>query len=169
MRLHTSNPGYDIDDASCPLKNNSILFHKAKIWISLVLLRMYIKQKIKAYVKTKAGYKIYKCGEHYWTVLIKRHIVTYCRLTYLWWWFLNNTVDFQQTVILWHIPWSLVSAMLRSNSIVFWRALSFFNKAFIINNLDAVGVLAIFRKSKDLAISLQFHISSINKLFWSEY
>ena len=22
MRLHTSNPGYDIDDASCPLKNN---------------------------------------------------------------------------------------------------------------------------------------------------
>jgi hypothetical protein len=29
--------------------------------------------------------------------------------------------------------------------------------------------LAIFRKSKDLAISLPFHISSINKLFWSEY
>ena len=32
MRLHTSNPGYDIDNnASCPLKNNGILFHKAKI------------------------------------------------------------------------------------------------------------------------------------------
>ena len=31
MRLHTSNPGYDVDDTSCPLKNNGILFHKAKI------------------------------------------------------------------------------------------------------------------------------------------
>ena len=29
--IHTSNPGYDIDNASCPLKNNGILFHKAKI------------------------------------------------------------------------------------------------------------------------------------------
>jgi hypothetical protein len=28
--LHTSNPGYDGDDTSCPLKNNGILFHKAK-------------------------------------------------------------------------------------------------------------------------------------------
>ena len=26
----TSNPGYDKDDTSCPLKNNGILFHKAK-------------------------------------------------------------------------------------------------------------------------------------------
>ena len=32
--------------------------------------------------------------------------------------------------------------------------------AFIVNNLDTVGVLAIFRKSKDLAISLQFHATS---------
>ena len=30
MRLHTSNPGYDIDDASCLLKNNGIIFHKVK-------------------------------------------------------------------------------------------------------------------------------------------
>jgi hypothetical protein len=30
MRLHTSNPGYDIDDASYPLKNNGILFHKGQ-------------------------------------------------------------------------------------------------------------------------------------------
>jgi hypothetical protein len=28
--LHTSNHGYDRDDTSCPLKNNGILFHKAK-------------------------------------------------------------------------------------------------------------------------------------------
>jgi hypothetical protein len=28
--LHTSNPGYDSDDTSCPLKNNGILFHKAE-------------------------------------------------------------------------------------------------------------------------------------------
>ena len=29
--MFTSNPGYDIkDDTSCPLKNNGILFHKAK-------------------------------------------------------------------------------------------------------------------------------------------
>ena len=52
MRLHISNPGYDIDDASCPLKNNGILFHKSK------------KLKL-IHVKTKAVYKIYKGGEHY--------------------------------------------------------------------------------------------------------
>jgi hypothetical protein len=57
--LQTSNPGYDRDDTSCPLKNNGILFHEAKI--SLVLLRIYIKRKIKACVKTKAVYKKYKC------------------------------------------------------------------------------------------------------------
>jgi hypothetical protein len=30
MHLHTSNPGYDRDNPSCPLKNNGILLHKAK-------------------------------------------------------------------------------------------------------------------------------------------
>jgi hypothetical protein len=47
--------------------------------------------------------------------------------------------------------------------------LSFFNKAFINQQSGYSWALAIFRKSKDLAISLQFHISSINKLFSSEY
>jgi hypothetical protein len=63
--LHTSNPGYDRDDTSCPLKNNGILFHKAKNLnlTCIINLRIYIKQtEIKACVKTKAVYKIYKCG-----------------------------------------------------------------------------------------------------------
>jgi hypothetical protein len=67
MYLHTSNPGYDRDDTSCPFKNNGILFHKAKILNLTCIINniLYIiKQKIKACVKTKAVYKIYKCGIH---------------------------------------------------------------------------------------------------------
>jgi hypothetical protein len=30
LNAFTSNPGYDKDDTSCPLKNNGVLFHKAK-------------------------------------------------------------------------------------------------------------------------------------------
>ena len=62
MYLHTSNPGYDRDDTSCPLKNNGILFHKAKKLNLTCIINSILKQKIKACVKTKAVYKIYKCG-----------------------------------------------------------------------------------------------------------
>ena len=62
MYLHTSNTGYDGDDTSCPLKNNGILFHKAKNLNLTCIIKNIYKQKIKALVKTKAVYKILKCG-----------------------------------------------------------------------------------------------------------
>ena len=62
--IHTSNPGYYRDDTSCPLKITVFYSTKQNIQILLVLLND-IKQKIKACVKTKAVYTIYKCGKHY--------------------------------------------------------------------------------------------------------
>ena len=38
-----------------------------------------------------------------------------------------------------------------------------------MNNLDTAGDISEIKRSRHLAISLPFHISSINKLFWSEY
>jgi hypothetical protein len=70
-----------------------------------------------------------------------------------------NTVDFQQT-----LTYTMIVEFQQCQG-----PMQEILYAFIVNNLDTVWHLGIFRKSKDLAISLQFHISSINKLFWSEY
>jgi hypothetical protein len=82
------------------LKNNGILFHKAKNLNLTCIINniLYVKQKIKACAKTKAVYKIYKCGmnttKH--AVLIERHNILsfdfYISLMYDF-----NTVDFEQT------------------------------------------------------------------------
>jgi hypothetical protein len=64
IREFTSNPGYDRDDTSCPLKNNGILFHKAKHLNLTCIIKNICKAKILTCGKTKAVYKMYKCGKH---------------------------------------------------------------------------------------------------------
>ena len=106
MRLHTSNPGYDIDDASCPLKNNGILFHKAKINISLVYIKNTYKAKnlslfmSKRKLFTKFITKVVNTTKQC-SLKDMYNIVTYINLSFdLSLVYDFNTVDFQQTAIL---------------------------------------------------------------------
>jgi hypothetical protein len=100
-------------------------------------------------------------------VLIERHIIII-------YWLLSfdlslmhdfNTVDFQQTAIFWHIPRSSSFSNAKGKGQFYSLLMSF--KSWPLYKSTIWIQSAIFRKSKDLAISLQFHVAILR--FWDIY